>query len=154
MKIKKIYNGVVPNGKILNSESTSQNDTYSCSYINDNVMDKGTILWTNPNPTNDFIEQDITLTTNDCDVFYLYYLMNKNIDYMKVEILVINKKGLLSYPAITGFSDYPFFRWITAISNSKIHFNNAKQIVDGNEQDANTFLVPIYIIGHKTNLFN
>ena len=37
MKIKKIYNGVVPNGKILNSKNTSQNDTYSCSYINDNL---------------------------------------------------------------------------------------------------------------------
>lgn len=37
MKIKKIYNGVVPNGKILNLKSTSQNDTYSCSYINDNL---------------------------------------------------------------------------------------------------------------------
>lgn len=34
MRIRKTYNGVVPNGKILNSYSTSQSDGYSCEYIN------------------------------------------------------------------------------------------------------------------------
>ena len=33
-RIIKTYNGVVPNGKLLNSYSTSQNDGYSCDYIN------------------------------------------------------------------------------------------------------------------------
>ena len=36
-RIKKTYNGVVPNGKILNSYSTSQNDGYSCDYINEYI---------------------------------------------------------------------------------------------------------------------
>lgn len=35
MRIRKTYNGVVPNGKLLNSYSTSQNDGYSCDFIND-----------------------------------------------------------------------------------------------------------------------
>lgn len=34
MKIKKIYQGELPENKILNTESTSQTDTYSCEYIN------------------------------------------------------------------------------------------------------------------------
>lgn len=34
MKIKKIYQGELPENKILNTESTSQTDTYSCDYIN------------------------------------------------------------------------------------------------------------------------
>jgi hypothetical protein len=34
MKIKKIYQGELPENKILNSESNSQTDTYSCEYIN------------------------------------------------------------------------------------------------------------------------
>lgn len=37
MKIKKTYNGVVPNGKVLNKDSSSVTDTYSCDYINNNV---------------------------------------------------------------------------------------------------------------------
>ena len=35
MKIKKIYQGELPENKILNAQSTSQTDTYSCEYIND-----------------------------------------------------------------------------------------------------------------------
>lgn len=53
MKIKKIYNGVVPNGKILNSKNTSQNDTYSCNYIND----KSDALEENINSLNNIIKQ-------------------------------------------------------------------------------------------------
>lgn len=34
MKIKKVYQGELPENKILNSQSTSQTDTYSCEYIN------------------------------------------------------------------------------------------------------------------------
>ena len=34
MKIKKIYQGELPENKILNAQSTSQTDTYSCEYIN------------------------------------------------------------------------------------------------------------------------
>lgn len=34
MRIRKTYQTVVPTGKVLNSESNSLNDTYSCAYIN------------------------------------------------------------------------------------------------------------------------
>lgn len=34
MKIKKTYQGELPENKIVNTESTSQTDTYSCEYIN------------------------------------------------------------------------------------------------------------------------
>lgn len=34
MRIKKMYQGNLPENKILNTESTSQTDTYSCDYIN------------------------------------------------------------------------------------------------------------------------
>lgn len=37
MKIRKTYNGVVPNGKVLNKNSSSVTDTYSCDYINNNI---------------------------------------------------------------------------------------------------------------------
>lgn len=34
MKIKKIYQGTAPENKILNTQSDSQTDVYSCNYIN------------------------------------------------------------------------------------------------------------------------
>lgn len=34
MKIKKMYQGTLPENKILNTQSNSQTDTYSCDYIN------------------------------------------------------------------------------------------------------------------------
>lgn len=40
-KIKKTYQGVVPNGKVLNTKSASQIDTYSCEYINNLTKDDG-----------------------------------------------------------------------------------------------------------------
>lgn len=61
MKIKKIYNGVVPNGKILNSKNTSQNDTYSCNYIND----KSDELEENINSLNNTIKQTPVYNTMD-----------------------------------------------------------------------------------------
>lgn len=35
MKIKKIYQGTVPENKIVNTYSASQTDVYSCNYINE-----------------------------------------------------------------------------------------------------------------------
>lgn len=40
MRIRKTYQTVVPTGKVLNSESSSLNDTYSCDYINNNKFNE------------------------------------------------------------------------------------------------------------------
>ena len=37
MKIRKTYQGVEPNGRVLNKDSSSVTATYSCDYINNNV---------------------------------------------------------------------------------------------------------------------
>jgi len=37
MKIKKAYQGTVPENKILDTYSASQTDTYSCNYVNENT---------------------------------------------------------------------------------------------------------------------
>lgn len=43
MKIKKMYQGTVPENKILNTKSDSQTDVYSCDYINNMIEDSGWI---------------------------------------------------------------------------------------------------------------
>ena len=54
MKIKKIYQGSLPENKILNENSNSQTDTYSCDYLN-----------------NLELTSEITFTKNEADnIFY------------------------------------------------------------------------------------
>ena len=40
MRIKKTFQGELPENKIVNIESNSQTDTYSCDYINNNIKPK------------------------------------------------------------------------------------------------------------------
>ena len=58
MKIKKTFQGIIPGNKILNSESTSETDTYSCKYIDE----KAKISIENPfiaNENYEFVEESI-----------------------------------------------------------------------------------------------
>lgn len=41
MKIKKMYQGVIPANKIMNTRSESNSDTYSCDYLNKNSSSGG-----------------------------------------------------------------------------------------------------------------
>ena len=55
MKIRKIYQGSLPENKILNKNSNSQTDTYSCDYLN-----------------NLELTSEITFTKNEADNIYYY----------------------------------------------------------------------------------
>lgn len=54
MKIKKIYQGIVPENKILDAYSTSNTDTYSCNYINNGL--KENIITNQEIATNEYID--------------------------------------------------------------------------------------------------
>lgn len=53
MRIKKTYQGSLPENKIVNTQSESQTDTYSCNYMNENFYSVGSvyITSTNTNPS-------------------------------------------------------------------------------------------------------
>ena len=75
MKIKKIYQGELPENKILNTQSTSQTDTYSCEYINNlgtgGGSSSGVVLYENAEGNSG----NVTLTGNlsDYSYFEVYY---------------------------------------------------------------------------------
>lgn len=49
MRIKKMYQGQLPENKIVNTKSNSQTDTYSCDYINDTTYPIGCIYVSSDN---------------------------------------------------------------------------------------------------------
>lgn len=45
MRIKKMYQGTVPENKIVGTYTESDTDTYNCNYANNTFREKGTILF-------------------------------------------------------------------------------------------------------------
>lgn len=46
MRIKKTFQGSLPENTVVNTQSDSQTNAYSCDYINDNVKSNFVRLWT------------------------------------------------------------------------------------------------------------
>ncbi len=65
MRIKKIGETTPSFSETINTFSNSKKDTYSCDYLNKKI------LWTNPNPTNDFDSQTVELLDNINNYKYL-----------------------------------------------------------------------------------
>lgn len=65
MRIKKIGETTPRLSETINAFSNSTKDTYSCDYLNKKI------LWTNPNPTNDFDSQTVELLDNINNYKYL-----------------------------------------------------------------------------------
>ena len=82
MKIRKTYQGVVPNGKVLNKDSSSVTDTYSCDYINNNVKWKslgsttGGEVITFPNDFNEILAM---VKVDNNDGVFIPIIINKEV---------------------------------------------------------------------------
>ena len=108
MKIRKTYQGVVPNGKVLNNNSSSVTDTYSCDYIN--KFDKK-VLYDNTNgSTEEIILNDSIENYSFCILEFIRYnnkisqlirngqnqlfsIVNLSPTQMQMETEVINVSG-------------------------------------------------------------
>ena len=79
MKIRKAFQGTVPENKILDTYSTSQTDTYSCNFVNNKMT--GTVLWTNSNPANQFTAQTINISnlSQYAYIDILYFVFSGNL---------------------------------------------------------------------------
>ena len=82
MKIRKTYQGVVPNGKVLNSNSSSVIDTYSCDYINNIVKWKSLGSTTGGEVitfSNDFNEILAMVKVDNNDGVFIPIIINKEV---------------------------------------------------------------------------
>lgn len=131
-------------GKVLNSNSTSEENTYSCDYINKST---GFIGWTNPNPTSEFSAQTITLSTSDFDEYEIEYLVVIGATSTKSTGRISkNNTAYLDYIGGSGTLK-GFYRMVMAINNNYINFNDTIYSNDGST--ANVRCIPQRVILYK-----
>ena len=111
---------------------------------------KGQILWTNPSPTSDFSAQAITLSSNDYDMYEIIYYssITQAVQMTTGKI----KKGENLYLTQTYYDAQVRVRQREVNYNSDLSLNVQEAKNNGSTQ--NTDLIPIYVIGYKTGLFN
>lgn len=109
----------------------------------------GKILWANSNPNIDINENtDITLSSSDYDMLEIYYKLA--IDNNKVQSFKIPKGYDFTLDSI-GYQGVGLRRFVNR--NSDTSYTIASYS-GGNIANSGNYIIPLYIVGYKTNLFN
>ena len=119
MKIRKAFQGTVPENKILDTYSTSQTDTYSCNYINN--KSKVATLWSGSSGSTGDKTLNESLENYD---FLLVGTQTGN--YSKGSILIPTSD--INYEAQGSASntyEIPIFQSSSVYSTLQIYFKNA-----------------------------
>lgn len=117
----------------------------------------GQILWTNSDPSGDFASQTISLSSSDYDVLGIYYYdykVSKNMQY--TQCLKGASFTLNSQLFVSG-NYFIVSRVFSRTSDTSFTVDNAV----GTSASApsttalhNDQVIPVYIVGYKTGLFN
>ena len=147
MRIKKVSQTTATQAQVVDGYSTSTTDSYSCNYVNGSV---GKILWTNSSPNSNFEEQTITLSSADYDFYEIYCTYNSTTASQYANgFRTIKGKGLIISENGYG-TDLSIRR--------KIDYTDATHLLIspayGGVNIDNGYLVPIYVIGYKTGVFD
>jgi len=143
-------------GKIVNIFNQSQENAYSCDYVNgikdtidtsiNNV--KGQVLWTNSNPASDFIAQDINLSSSNYDVLEIFFYSSTS-QTNSSSIRLRNKKNtILRWWDASRSKMYE--RGITYVNDTKLTIGECSMY---NVGTSNNIIIPHKIIGYKTGHF-
>ena len=124
------------------------------------VIDGGTILWTNSNPDNAFDEQDIVLSSSDYDYLEIIVKMWNQNNFKKFLSVRIpkNQSAILNTFFVSNFSTGECFlgQRILDYSDSTTYIARKCYGLNIGTTSAsvnNSVLIPQYIIGYKTGLF-
>lgn len=146
------------------SRNTVENNVIK-NYVDNKVNDvNGKILWANPNPTSAFTPQIITLNSNDYDVLEIFFKVSTSATSTKSYstrflkgygtqlINVINLNEGVSQPTGARSRDVDY------VNDTKLHFKNGLVRDNGTQTSVpdvrNDILIPLYIVGYKTGLFD
>lgn len=142
------------------SKTLEAKNTISLDDINEikNVVNtndtelRGQILWTNSNPTKDIPTLEINLNSSDYDMLEIIPLQSTTSPIMLPSLkLLKGYDGLLFYT--TSTLSLVGSRRLSRVSDTKYNLG-AYFAVMGDGGASGNRLIPLYIIGYKTNLFN
>lgn len=129
--------------------------------VDGKIIDGGTILWTNPNPTSSFSSQTITLSSGDYDILEWYIGASTSGTYLFTEKSI--KNFGISSTFITelnqGYNQYTGFIQRNIKYSTDTTYNIANCLSRRNASQStptidNGYMIPLYVIGYKTNLFS
>lgn len=118
----------------------------SLSDLINKLYNDSKILWANPSPNLEFASQQITLNSSDYDEliwFYVHYASSNTI------LSQISIKGFGTFISVPNSQGVSARRQITRNSDTRFMVG----AVEGSTTDISN-LVPLYVIGKKTGLFN
>lgn len=140
MRIKKTFQGNLPENTVINTQSDSQTNAYSCEYANEHFG--GVVLWTNSSPSIEFGGQTINFNGT-----YSHYDVISWVDGVTFETtrVYLNKRTIMQIME-GGFIRT---RYATATSNS-ITFTGGTFYNSYASGTANNYqVIPFIIIGYK-----
>ena len=138
MRIKKVTQTTPVQAEVVDSlDGNSTTNAPSVRAVNEI---KGKILWINPNPTNNFGTQTIAIDFSNYDMYeVVFYQSTTHNERELTSGRIRTQKGsILSYVPNNIFRAWN-------CTNSNISFESISD---------NSNLIPAYIIGYKTGLFN
>lgn len=118
---------------------------------------KGAILWTNSDPSGDFASQTITLSSSDYDVLGIYYYdykVSKNMYYTQC---LKGASFTLDSQLFVAGNYFIVSRVFSRTSDTSFTVDNAVGISASAPSTTalhNDQVIPVYIVGYKTGLFN
>lgn len=142
MRIKKVSQVAGLIGSVVNSQSSSNKDTYSCKTINEKT---GIVLWENESPTSSFSAQEVTFTSDSYVFYEVIFRITASNDYCMSTKFINGQKSVLAFPNATGIAETRS-RNITATTNGSITFGNSQNMGGTTYNDT---VIPVMIIGYK-----
>ena len=156
MRIRKVSQTTPIQAQVVDGYSTSQVDSYSANYVNNTFEYKGKIIWTNPNPTSAFSGQTINLneSLNNYDAYSIIFVQSTGGPrrYFNSGLIPVGYGTILGYLAGGVY----FYRPTSEIvSGSTITFEDGEMVSaqTGTITADNTRVIPLYVIGYNTGLF-
>lgn len=121
------------------------------------VIDGGKILWTNPNPTNNFSGTTITLSSDDYDVYEIIYSSEATGTLNNTLKSTKSIKGYGTIMEITNPSGS-----VTPIRARNVTYDTDTSLIISNGYTNNVYplstdnskCIPLYVIGYNTGLFS
>ena len=129
----------------LNAENLNHN-------FNELINIGGVLLWKNSNPSNDFTAQTLNLDLSNYDMVEIWCRHSKG------DITSVNFKIIKGHSRLMQFADYDLSlaSRLATVNESSITFEKCQYFKrsSGETLHQDSRMIPTYIIGYKTGLFN